>query len=158
VLHTAQRKEREQIEVSGRSKENEMKLKTETDLQRHKDSIRKLEQQIAQLRHRTDFSKIAALKWGTDGSYALPLADGLRKEDSGHLVSKFLDLQEVEEVQRERECVMCLTDEMSVVFLPCAHQVVCTKCNELHKKQGMKDCPSCRTVIEKRIFVRSADS
>ena len=156
MLHTAQRKEREQIEVSGRSKENEMKLKTETDLQRHKDSIRKLEQQIAQLRHRTDFSKIAALKWGTDGSYASRLEDGI-KENSGYLVSKFLDLQEGE-VQRERECVMCLTDEMSVVFLPCAHQVVCTKCNELHEKQGMKDCPSCRTVIEKRIFVCFADS
>ncbi|KAL0302939.1 UNVERIFIED_CONTAM: putative E3 ubiquitin-protein ligase [Sesamum radiatum] len=50
-------------------------------------------------------------------------------------------------VKRERECVMCLSEEMSVVFLPCAHQVVCTTCNELHEKQGMKDCPSCRSPI-----------
>lgn len=154
----SQRKEREQIELSGRSKENEMRIKAETDLQRYKDDIRKLEQHIGQLRQRTDSSKIAALKWGTDGSYASRLADGRKENHVPGAVSKFLEFQEVEEVQRERECVMCLTEEMSVIFLPCAHQVVCTKCNELHEKQGMKDCPSCRTVIEKRICVRSADS
>ncbi|KAJ0547264.1 putative transcription factor C2H2 family [Helianthus annuus] len=53
---------------------------------------------------------------------------------------------------------MCLSEEMSVVFLPCAHQVVCTKCNELHEKQGMKDCPSCRGPIQQRVSVRYARS
>lgn len=143
ILRSAQKKERNQIEVSGRSKENEMRLKAETNMLRYKEDIRKLEQQIARLRQR------AALKWGSDGSF----------ENNGHIiVSESLELQEAEEdVQRERECVMCLTDEKSVVFLPCAHQVVCVKCNELHEKQGMKDCPSCRTLIEKRIHVRFAD-
>ncbi|GFP98618.1 putative E3 ubiquitin-protein ligase rf298 [Phtheirospermum japonicum] len=51
---------------------------------------------------------------------------------------------------------MCLSEEMSVVFLPCAHQVVCTTCNELHEKQGMKDCPSCRGPIQRRVCVRYA--
>ncbi|ONK78537.1 uncharacterized protein A4U43_C02F19870 [Asparagus officinalis] len=155
ILRNNRRKEREQIEVSGRAKENEMRIRAETDLQRHKENIKKLEQQISQLRQRVDSSKIAALKWGPDGSYASRLSDP-RKESKGGSFPKFSEFEDSEEVQRDRECVMCLTDEMSVVFLPCAHQVVCKKCNELHEKQGMKDCPSCRTLIEKRICVRSA--
>ncbi|KAJ6854006.1 putative E3 ubiquitin-protein ligase RF298 [Iris pallida] len=152
-----ERKEREHLEISGRSKENAMRLKAETDMQRHKDEVKKLEQQIAQLRLRNDSSKIAALKWGIDGTYASRLSDG-RKENEGPIFSKLFDFQESEEVQRERECVMCLTEEMSVVFLPCAHQVVCTECNKLHERQGMSDCPSCRTPIQRRICVRSAES
>ena len=56
-------------------------------------------------------------------------------------------------IQRDWECVMCMSEECSVVFLPCAHQIVCVKCNELHQKQGMTDCPSCRTTIQERIHV-----
>lgn len=147
-----------------------MKMKAETDLQRYKDDIRKLAQQIVRLRQRTDSSKIASLKWGPDSSYGRKENDSLfvsgpldfletkeaRKENDSFFVSGPLDFLETEEVQRERECVMCLADEVSVVFLPCAHQVLCAKCNELHERQGMKDCPSCRAVIERRICVRSS--
>lgn len=56
-------------------------------------------------------------------------------------------------VRRERECVMCMSEEQSVVFLPCAHQVLCEECNEEHEKKGHKDCPSCRTAIVQRIKV-----
>nr|GMD72980.1 putative E3 ubiquitin-protein ligase RF298 [Ipomoea batatas] len=57
-------------------------------------------------------------------------------------------------LKREWECVMCLTEPNSVVFLPCAHQVLCTACNVLHQSQGMKDCPLCRMPIKKRIQAR----
>nr|GMD60301.1 putative E3 ubiquitin-protein ligase RF298 [Ipomoea batatas] len=56
-------------------------------------------------------------------------------------------------LKREWECVMCLTEPNSVVFLPCAHQVLCTACNVLHQSQGMKDCPL-RMPIKKRIQAR----
>ncbi|XP_031127766.1 putative E3 ubiquitin-protein ligase RF4 [Ipomoea triloba] len=54
-------------------------------------------------------------------------------------------------IKREWECVMCLTEPKSVVFLPCAHKALCTNCNVLHERQGMKDCPVYRTPIMKRI-------
>lgn len=73
-------------------------------------------------------------------------------------VAKFQEYSGTGGVKRERECVMCLSEEMSVVFLPCAHQVVCTTCNELHEKQGMKECPSCRGAIQRRISVCFARS
>ncbi|TKY54084.1 E3 ubiquitin-protein ligase LRSAM1 [Spatholobus suberectus] len=97
---------------------------------------------------------------GIDGSYAsrcLDMKNGTAlKESSGtsFISELFIDRSATGGVRRERECVMCLSEEMSVVFLPCAHQVVCTTCNELHEKQGMLDCPSCRSPIQQRIAVR----
>lgn len=160
------RKEREQIEASTKSKEDMIKSNAEKNLQKYKDDIEKLEKEISQLRLKTDSSKIAALKRGIDGSYASRLTDirnGLGHQNSwapyiSDVVRDFQDYSESGGVKRERECVMCLSEEMSVVFLPCAHQVVCTTCNELHEKQGMKDCPSCRSPIQRRISVRYARS
>ncbi|CAI8590789.1 unnamed protein product [Vicia faba] len=137
-LASSLRKEREQIEESGRAKEEMIKSEAETELRRYQDDIQKLEKEVAQIRQKSDSSKIAALKRGIDGSYA----------------GSWKDMKKGGGVKRERECVMCLSEEMSVVFLPCAHQVVCTKCNDLHEKQGMQDCPSCRSPIKERISVR----
>lgn len=158
------KKEREQIEVSLKTKEDSMKSKAESNLHKHKDDIQKLEKEISKLRLMTDSSKIAALKRGIDGNYASRLIDStyapIPKESHISYISKvvndFEDYSGAGGVKRERECVMCLSEEMSVVFLPCAHQVVCRTCNELHEKQGMEDCPSCRSPIQQRICVRYA--
>ncbi|KAJ0093724.1 hypothetical protein Patl1_25514 [Pistacia atlantica] len=131
------RKEREQIEATAKSKEDMIKSKAETNLMR-----------------------------GIDGSYAGRLSNirngPVNKESQtpfiSEVVTNLYDFSGTGGVKRERECVMCLSEEMSVVFLPCAHQVVCTTCNELHEKQGMKDCPSCRSPIQRRIPVRYARS
>ncbi|KAJ4845707.1 hypothetical protein Tsubulata_014577 [Turnera subulata] len=165
VQASSLRKGREELEASAKSKEAMVKLKAETNLQKYKDDIQKLEKEISELRLKVDSSKIAALRRGIDGSYASRLTEvkysPTQKESwmpyISELVKGFSDF-ETEGVKRERECVMCLSEEMSVVFLPCAHQVVCTTCNELHEKQGMKDCPSCRSVIQRRIPVRYAHS
>ncbi|KAJ8619603.1 hypothetical protein MRB53_028132 [Persea americana] len=151
---------REQLEALAKSKEDMIIPKAESDFQRYQDVIRRLEKEIAQLRLKTDSSKIAALHWGTDVTYALRLTNSKSiaavKETGPHYVSENVDFHG--DVTRDRECVMCLSDEMSVVFLPCAHLVVCVKCNELHQKHGMKECPSCRITIQRRICVRSADT
>ncbi|CAH9071810.1 unnamed protein product [Cuscuta epithymum] len=156
------RKERQQIDASFKSKEDAIKLKAEGNLQKYKEDIEKLEKEISQLRLKTDALNIAALRRGVDGSYASKLTDFKThpqpKENHLHhisrLIADFRDYCKPGGVKRERECVMCLSEEMSVVFLPCAHQVVCTTCNELHKKQGMKDCPSCRSPIQQRVCAR----
>ncbi|XP_024019601.1 putative E3 ubiquitin-protein ligase RF298 isoform X2 [Morus notabilis] len=163
---SSMKKEREQIEVSTKSKEDMIKLKAENNLQKYKDDIQKLEKEISQLRRETDSPKIAALRRGIDGSYAGKLTDIRNGQDrkqsrapfTSEAVAGLQVFLETGGVKRERECVMCLSEEMSVVFLPCAHQVVCTTCNELHEKQGMKDCPSCRSPIQRRISVRYARS
>ncbi|GMJ02019.1 hypothetical protein like AT4G03000 [Hibiscus trionum] len=158
------RKEREQIEASAKLKEDMIKSKAGTSLQKYKEDIQRLEQEISRLRLKTDSSKIAALRRGIDGSNVGRFADSkystTQTESRTPLISEVvMDLQDISGkggVKRERECVMCLSEEMSVVFIPCAHQVVCTTCNELHERQGMKDCPSCRSLIQRRIPVRYA--
>ncbi|XP_051127929.1 putative E3 ubiquitin-protein ligase RF298 [Andrographis paniculata] len=155
------RKEREKIEASTESKEATIKSRAEASLHKYKEDIARLEKDISQLRMKTDSSKIAALRRGIDGSY---IADSKKataaalKELSKMVTSADLDYFSGNGgVKRDRECVMCLSEEMSVVFLPCAHQVVCPTCNELHEKQGMKDCPSCRSPIQRRVSVRYAN-
>ncbi|KAI3823765.1 hypothetical protein L1987_05206 [Smallanthus sonchifolius] len=147
---------RQEGEVLAKLREDLTRLKADKTLQKYKDDIEKLEKEISLLRLKSDSSKIAALRRGVDGSYASKLNDIFPLQTHTPYVHDTVTV--TRGVKRERECVMCLSEEMSVVFLPCAHQVVCTKCNELHEKQGMKDCPSCRGPIQQRISVRYARS
>ncbi|KAL8256183.1 hypothetical protein R6Q59_031250 [Mikania micrantha] len=147
---------RQEGEVLAKSREDLTRLKADKTLQKYKDDIEKLEKEISLLRLKSDSSKIAALRRGVDGSYASKLTDVSLPQTHTLYVPETVTV--TGGVKRERECVMCLSEEMSVVFLPCAHQVVCTKCNELHEKQGMKDCPSCRGTIQQRISVHYARS
>ncbi|KAG6497184.1 MND1-interacting protein 1-like [Zingiber officinale] len=139
MLVAAERKEREQIEASSKLEEAALALKAESDLQRHNEEIRRLQEQISKMRM-DSHTKVPALSWNMNAHSNIDIFNSQVSEN---------------EVQRDRECVMCLTEEVSVVFLPCSHQVVCEKCNKLHERQGLKDCPSCRTPIHRRIHVRS---
>lgn len=157
---TSYRIGRLEAESTAKLREDLTRLKAENNLQRYKEDIEKLEKEISMLSLKTDSLKIAALKGGVDGSYAGKLTEAKtpvsRHESQPTFFSKMVN--DFHGVKRERECVMCLSEEMSVVFLPCAHQVVCKTCNEIHEKQGMKDCPSCRGPIQRRICVRYARS
>uniref|UniRef100_A0A7N0VA66 RING-type domain-containing protein n=2 Tax=Kalanchoe fedtschenkoi TaxID=63787 RepID=A0A7N0VA66_KALFE len=156
------REEIEQVKASGKSKEEAINLKAESTLQKYKDDMQELEREISKLRLKLDSSKIAALRRGI-GEGHVTATTGMKKsfhhqKPQNSIISKnSLGSQKINGgsfAKRHRECVMCLEEEMSVVFLPCAHQVLCAKCNEQHEKKGMKDCPSCRSAIVRRIAVR----
>ncbi|KAK4744378.1 hypothetical protein SAY87_010690 [Trapa incisa] len=136
------RKEREQIEASTKSKGSVIELEADSIFHRCKEDIQKLKKDISKLKLKIDSSKIAALNSSTATTASKPI----------------LDFKDRNYLKRERECVMCLSEEACVVFVPCAHQVVCMTCNELHEKKGMKDCPSCRSTIRRRIAIRYAHS
>ncbi|KAF7145288.1 hypothetical protein RHSIM_Rhsim04G0212600 [Rhododendron simsii] len=133
------RKERELQEASAKSKENTTKLKTETNLQKYKDDIKKLEIQISQLRLKTDSSKIAALKRGVDGSYANRLADVTNfPKDSKCLLS--MELWRNSRNIRNRLCetlkgVRGVSIRGDVRGFPS----LCSSGGLLHEKKGMKD-------------------
>lgn len=150
-----------EAESSAKLRDDLTKLKADKNLQKYKQDIEKLEKEISLLSLKTDSMKIAALRGGVNGSYACKLSDIKTTPSQQESHTPFFSKTNNEfhgGVKRERECVMCLSEEMCVVFLPCAHQVVCKTCNELHEKQGMKDCPSCRGPIQRRICVRYARS
>uniref|UniRef100_A0ACD5YJQ8 Uncharacterized protein n=1 Tax=Avena sativa TaxID=4498 RepID=A0ACD5YJQ8_AVESA len=64
----------------------------------------------------------------------------------------------LDSVQQERECQLCLDEDVAVVFLPCGHQIVCISCNQLHQDKGVPNCPFCRSPIERRICARFNNS
>ncbi|CAM6094699.1 unnamed protein product [Calypogeia fissa] len=154
-----ERRGKEQAEAAAKKREESLRRKAESNYQRHREDIQRLESEISQFRTSAEAAQLATSRWGpgvavTPHMMELSSLQAL-KESNSRLAREIAELQDMarREVHRERECVMCMCEEMSVVFLPCAHQVVCVKCNDLHEKQGMRDCPSCRTPIKQRIRV-----
>ncbi|XP_073133674.1 putative E3 ubiquitin-protein ligase RF4 [Henckelia pumila] len=129
---------KEEDEAMAIAEAESMTHMAEMNIQKTKQDIKNLESMMTELRPKAERSKIAALNLGY-GSCASSSSDDLFTFRGA----------------RARECVMCMHREISVVFLPCAHQVLCVDCNILHEKQGMNNgCPSCRATIERRIHAR----
>ena len=48
------------------------------------------------------------------------------------------------------QCVVCLSKELSVLFLECLHYCVCLECEEANP---FRKCPSCRKSIETKVMI-----
>lgn len=154
-LHTKAaliKKEREQLELVAKAELDRIQHRAKTMTQKSMEDVRKLKSIFSEAVSKSEAARIAALKRGATGSFEKRKC--LANKMGNH---NFLNHYGIKGLSRERECVMCLSEEMSVVFLPCSHQVLCENCDKLHEKQGMKDCPSCRTPIQLRIKVRFAN-
>lgn len=156
------RRQTEQQKAKSKGEENRMRETAASKSQSRDQYIKKLTDEISQRRLSHDHSKIAELLGGFDVNYG-GRSPGCKvasawKGSQGPTVNKRAAVSKDNfgggSIKPERECVMCLTEEMTVLFFPCAHQVLCEECNVLHEKQGMNDCPSCRTPIQERIYVR----
>ncbi|KAL3622323.1 hypothetical protein CASFOL_033734 [Castilleja foliolosa] len=55
-------------------------------------------------------------------------------------------------------CVICMQNEVSVVFLPCTHQVVCFLCYMKKGQAAGSCCPCCDVVIEDIVKVYGSSS
>ncbi|KAG8228985.1 hypothetical protein J437_LFUL009544 [Ladona fulva] len=56
-----------------------------------------------------------------------------------------------DETDRRREsqmCIVCMTTELKVVFIPCGHLVTCSDCS-----RRVNQCPSCRQHITSRVNI-----
>ena len=53
---------------------------------------------------------------------------------------------------RDAECVVCMEETRSCLFLPCRHMCVCRVCADLIMA-STADCPRCRTKVENIIDV-----
>ena len=53
---------------------------------------------------------------------------------------------------RDTECVVCMEETRSCLFLPCRHMCVCRACADLIMA-STADCPRCRTKVENIIDV-----
>lgn len=64
----------------------------------------------------------------------------------------FLDISAIIEenrrIKEERQCKICMDDDVSVVFFPCGHLACCPKC-----AVAVDKCPICRKDIEKQVKI-----
>ena len=51
--------------------------------------------------------------------------------------------QEIEKLQEDKSCCVCLENQVECVLRPCNHGCVCVDCAPL-----LKDCPLCRCKIK----------
>ncbi|KAG8374922.1 hypothetical protein BUALT_Bualt10G0046000 [Buddleja alternifolia] len=149
---------KEASEANNKRKLEALRLKIEIDFQRHKDDLQRLEQEYTRLKDSAQYTETEYQYndiW-TDNSNGVKL-QGETIARLLHELDQLEDCQE-KEVSCDRECMICMKDEVSVVFLPCAHQVICANCNENYGKKGRATCPCCRVTIEQRIRVYGASS
>ncbi|XWS38725.1 hypothetical protein CRYUN_Cryun19dG0155400 [Craigia yunnanensis] len=153
-----ERRSKEQAEASNKRKLEALRLKIEIDFQRHKDDHQRLEQELSRLKLSAQSTE---LNHQPDNSLT-GKSEGAKPQ--GETIARLLhELDKLEdssakEVDCDRECIICSKDEVSIVFLPCAHQVLCTNCNDSYGKKGKATCPCCRVPIEQRIRVFGASS
>ncbi|KAM7530966.1 hypothetical protein LguiB_034376 [Lonicera macranthoides] len=150
-----ERRLKEATESANKRKHEALRLKIEIDFQRHKDDLQRLEQELSRLKissQSTDHQMYNNNLSTTNADVAKPTIARLL-----HELDKLENSSE-KEAGCERECLICMKDEVSVVFLPCAHQVLCASCNDDFGNKGKATCPCCRVPIEQKVRVFGASS
>lgn len=148
----AERRLKEADEASHKRGHEALRLKIEIDFQRHKDDLQRLEQELSRLKQSTEINH---------QSNNLPVANEGTEHQEETIASMLDELDNHESSENggsDRKCFFCVKEEVSVVFLPCAHQVLCSNCSDNYGKKGKAQCPCCRVPIEQRIRVFGAGS
>ncbi|CAL9217125.1 unnamed protein product [Arabidopsis halleri] len=152
-----EQRSKEAAEGHNKRKLETLRLKIELDFQRHKDDHQRLEQELSRLKASsdTDPSHLSNNAWKPEKSQGENIAKLLEELDK-------LEGSYDNEANYDRECIICMKDEVSVVFLPCAHQVVCGSCSDsffASNNGGSKvTCPCCRGLVQQRIRIFGATS
>lgn len=153
-----EQRSKEAAEAHSKRKLETLRLKIELDFQRHKDDHQRLEQELSRLKASSDndSSHLSNNVWEPAKSQGENIAKLLEELDK-------LEGSYESEANSDRECIVCMKDEVSVVFLPCAHQVVCGSCSDNffssnNSGGGKVTCPCCRAVVQQRIHIFGATS
>ena len=158
ALIEQERRSKEAAEADNKRNLKALRLKIEIDFQRRQDDLQRLEQELSQLKASAQSADLH------HQSKTLPTSKSKGAKPQRETIAKLIqELDNLEdfsgkEVKGARECIICMEDEVSIVFLPCAHQVMCASCSEEYGRKGKAACPCCRVPIEQRIRVFGAGS
>ncbi|KAI0529073.1 hypothetical protein KFK09_001619 [Dendrobium nobile] len=139
---------KEAAEANCKRRQEGLRQKIEIDFQRYKDDIHRLEEELSR---RREVAAAARLIHSVDTEAPKPLAESNPKV-------LLPEPRRSPQNNKHRICWVCRDNEVSVVFLPCAHQVLCYSCNEGGREKGSHACPACKEHIEDRIHVYGACS
>ncbi|XP_078445939.1 MND1-interacting protein 1-like [Wolffia australiana] len=132
------RRAKEFCKSSIKTRRKELRKTFDNDAQRHRNQIQALKEELARLK-------------GSPMPRSPIHHAGPSSPSRGTL--ELRTRQPAAPAGNTRECLTC-NSEVSVVFLPCAHQVFCTSCSDHHEhKATMVVCPICSCRIRERIKV-----
>ncbi|XP_047968845.1 MND1-interacting protein 1-like isoform X2 [Salvia hispanica] len=144
-----ERRLKEASKANNKTRLDDLCRKKKINFQHHKDDLQRLEQEYDCLNESAQLTEVDNDFWTED----------TRGDAIGRLMHEADKLQDSsKKVRRDRVCVICTKDEVSVVFLPCTHQVICANCNDNYGKKGKDTCAYCGIPIEQRIQVVGASS
>nr|KYP67055.1 MND1-interacting protein 1 [Cajanus cajan] len=157
ALIEEERRSKEAVEADNKRTLKALRLKIEIDFQRRKDDLLRLEQEISRLKASARSANLH------HQSSTLPTSESKDAEPQRETIAKLLqELDDVKdfsgEVNGYRQCIICGKDEVSAIFLPCAHQVMCASCCKEYGRKGKAVCPCCRVPIEQKIRIFGASS
>ncbi|KAF8380682.1 hypothetical protein HHK36_028172 [Tetracentron sinense] len=153
-----ERRSKEASEVAVKRKVDALRRKIEIDFQRHKDDHQRLEQELSRLKVSAESTQLHhPLNTLCPGDTETDIPQKQTIARMLHELNKQQDSSE-NEANCDRKCLICMQDEVSVVFLPCAHQVLCAGCSEDYGKKTKANCPCCQVQIDQRIRVYGASS
>jgi len=72
------------------------------------------------------------------------------------LNERSFELNEIYGFRRDiqQDCVVCLTEPVSTVVLPCRHYCLCLTCANLVRGQNTSKCPICRIPVETLLNIK----
>ncbi|KAK7252730.1 hypothetical protein RIF29_36900 [Crotalaria pallida] len=158
ALVEVERRSKEAADANNRRNLKALRLKIEIDIQRRKDDLLRLEQELACLKvsaQSADLRRKSNTSLTSESEGAK-----LQREKIAQLFQELYNIEGLsdKEVSGDRECILCKKDQVSIVFLPCAHQVMCAGCSEVYGRKSKAVCPCCHVPIEKRICVFGVSS
>ncbi|XP_073010231.1 MND1-interacting protein 1-like [Typha latifolia] len=147
ALAEKEHRAKEETKVSVQRRQETLKRKMEVDAQRYRDDMRRLQEELARLEASGGSFPLTA--FAPNYLSGNPNITKEKKESNRKASGK---------LSHHKECIICMKEEVSVLLLPCAHQVLCIACNEDQEKRGNTCCPCCNTKVDERIRVYGVSS
>ncbi|KAL7081863.1 hypothetical protein ACP275_14G065000 [Erythranthe tilingii] len=110
-----------------------LQQKVEIDSQIDMDNCRRLEDELSRLRLCQQMAEVRLTENASSSESSAPMECSSARRI------------------RRRTCMMCLQNDVSVVLLPCAHQVLCFPCFQRNCSAVGANCPYCNVRIEQSI-------
>lgn len=153
---------KEEAEVKIKRRQQAFRQKMETDRLKHKGERQRLEQEIAHLEMSSEASgdtyHLPEYLFSWESEVLQTNADTFQNQLPGPGSSEWWTGLSENEVTYDRVCMICMEKEVSVLFLPCVHQVLCAKCNNDCCDKMEARCPYCEGWIDERIHIYGARS
>ncbi|GLT89297.1 hypothetical protein SLE2022_072850 [Rubroshorea leprosula] len=147
---------KEEADVNAKGKMEAAHQKIVMDCQLHKDDMERLMEEVSRLQISSDLTNPyhqQNVMFSGQLELQRPQIDTFNMVHTNQNLSAHLFEEEI----CNHLCLICTNNQASVLFLPCAHQILCPHCTLLFNHTEAR-CPCCQAPIIQRIHVYGVSS